>query len=114
MLPAVTRGTYEFAVSGTCVIFFLIQSAIAIAVFMDASRRGLPALTWAFIAFVPYVGLPIYLIYIVATGQTRFHIRKNPASEEIKKKWEDTPSSLDRDKESLDSTSSDLSPYRKR
>jgi len=38
---------------------------------------------------VPYVGVVIYIIYIVGFGYTRFHIVRHPEAEEIKRKWEE-------------------------
>ena len=91
-----TGPEYRFAVSNSCVIFFLVELALSILVMVDAYRRDLPVLLWGFIAFtLPYIGVPIYLIYILAGGYTRFHIRKDPAAEEIKRKWEDTKTVMD-------------------
>lgn len=124
-MPALMGGTvsgeeYRYAVSNSCVIFFLVELALSIIVMLDAYRRGLPGLMWGFISFgLPYIGVPIYLIYIVLAGHTRFHLRKEPAAEEIKKKWEDTESSLDRQREKegvkvkKGPKDDGLSPYRK-
>ncbi len=96
----VTKGMYDYALSNTCVITFLVQGILAVIVYFDAMNRGLYGPMWAFLTFaLIYIGIFIYIIYILAFGYTRFHIVKDPEAEEIKRKWEDTESTLDRERE---------------
>ncbi len=117
LLGVVTGAEYRYALSNSCLVFFLIELALSVIVTMDAYRRGLPGIMWGFIAFVlPYIGVPIYLIYIVAGGYTRFHVKRDPAAEEIKRKWQDEGEPV---KEGPPLTESEdknanLSPYMKR
>ena len=90
----------SYAMSNSCLIFFLIDGAVALLIFFDAARRDLSPLTWAFISFMSIpVGTIIYVLFVVFGGYTSLHLRKSRASEEVMKKWEDTESTLDMEKQ---------------
>ena len=118
VLP-LTKEAYDFAMSDTCLLYFLIVFALAALTYFDAERRGVSGLFWAFvIVAVPYIGILFYLAYIILSGNTSLHLRKDPEAERIKKLWADTElshedggsSSEDADVDGENRTAS--SPYR--